>query len=367
MLRFFRQIRQRLLTDNKFSKYLLYAVGEILLVVIGILIAFQVDNYNDIRKKEVEMVKNLMELRTELESNISKVHNILNFYNNRDSLIRQHLCKTISREDIRSTNDLRNQWVLITSNFVAPLDRVALDKVFSDLENLPKELENLKNGLRYFDAKYEEIDLDYDKYYEIAAGENEYRAENLNWFSETWRWDIPFEQDFYTKIIDYIFDDPHYQNQLYTYWTQVNFSIVDDLLGYRQASIFWNEFITNYLDKTDQSRYQLPEELRTDLSGLTGNYRMFEKATDGGAQIREMGEYILVEEDSRLVSFTRFDSDLQKNVQSDRKVEWVVLDSKTVISPSGWFMHLVQRDSSIAALEYAGCNNRNLYFHKISD
>jgi hypothetical protein len=48
MLRFFRQIRQRLLpiaigTNNKFSKYLLYAIGEILLVVIGILIALQID------------------------------------------------------------------------------------------------------------------------------------------------------------------------------------------------------------------------------------------------------------------------------------------------------------------------------------
>jgi hypothetical protein len=45
MLRFFRQIRQSLLTDNKFSKYLLYAVGEILLVVIGILIALQIDTW----------------------------------------------------------------------------------------------------------------------------------------------------------------------------------------------------------------------------------------------------------------------------------------------------------------------------------
>ncbi|MFC2148575.1 hypothetical protein ACFLR9_08420 [Bacteroidota bacterium] len=49
MLRFFRQIRKRLLTDNKFSKYLLYAVGEILLVVIGILIALQVNNWNEQR------------------------------------------------------------------------------------------------------------------------------------------------------------------------------------------------------------------------------------------------------------------------------------------------------------------------------
>ena len=39
MLKFFRKIRQQLLTENKFSKYLLYAIGEIVLVVIGILMA----------------------------------------------------------------------------------------------------------------------------------------------------------------------------------------------------------------------------------------------------------------------------------------------------------------------------------------
>jgi hypothetical protein len=54
MLRFFRQIRQRLLTENRFSKYLLYAVGEILLVVIGILIALQLDNWNEARRERMQ-------------------------------------------------------------------------------------------------------------------------------------------------------------------------------------------------------------------------------------------------------------------------------------------------------------------------
>ena len=53
MLRFFRQIRQRLLTDNKFSKYLLYAIGEIMLVVIGILIALSINNWNEERKQAI--------------------------------------------------------------------------------------------------------------------------------------------------------------------------------------------------------------------------------------------------------------------------------------------------------------------------
>ena len=46
MIKFFRKIRQKLLSENKFSKYLIYAIGEIILVVIGILIALQFNNRN---------------------------------------------------------------------------------------------------------------------------------------------------------------------------------------------------------------------------------------------------------------------------------------------------------------------------------
>ncbi len=62
MIKFFRRIRQNLLSDNKFSKYLLYAIGEIVLVVIGILIALQINNNNELNKqrtKEVQFLKNL--------------------------------------------------------------------------------------------------------------------------------------------------------------------------------------------------------------------------------------------------------------------------------------------------------------------
>lgn len=56
MIKFFRKIRQRLLTENKFSKYLLYALGEIILVVIGILIALQINNWKE-EHKEIQLEK----------------------------------------------------------------------------------------------------------------------------------------------------------------------------------------------------------------------------------------------------------------------------------------------------------------------
>ncbi len=50
MIKFFRKIRQNLLLENKTGKYLKYAIGEIVLVVIGILIALQINNWNESRK-----------------------------------------------------------------------------------------------------------------------------------------------------------------------------------------------------------------------------------------------------------------------------------------------------------------------------
>ena len=70
MLQFFRKIRQNLLAENKFSKYVLYAFGEILLVVIGILIALQINNWNENSKNKELQIKYIGGLITDLEYDI---------------------------------------------------------------------------------------------------------------------------------------------------------------------------------------------------------------------------------------------------------------------------------------------------------
>ncbi len=67
MIKFFRNIRQRLLTENKFSKYLLYAIGEIILVVFGILIALSINNWNEARKSRVVEIELLKTIKTDLD------------------------------------------------------------------------------------------------------------------------------------------------------------------------------------------------------------------------------------------------------------------------------------------------------------
>ena len=73
MINFFRQIRQQLLTQNKVSKYLLYAIGEIVLVVIGILIALQINNWNEFKKDRAVEHKLLIQLKENLNTNLVRL------------------------------------------------------------------------------------------------------------------------------------------------------------------------------------------------------------------------------------------------------------------------------------------------------
>ncbi|PWH82678.1 hypothetical protein DIS18_10605 [Algibacter marinivivus] len=70
MIKFFRKIRQKMLTENKFSKYFLYAIGEIILVVIGILIALQVNNQNQVKNEKQALINYLDKIAKNVESDL---------------------------------------------------------------------------------------------------------------------------------------------------------------------------------------------------------------------------------------------------------------------------------------------------------
>ena len=76
MIKFFRNIRQKLLSKNKFSKYLFYALGEIFLVIIGILIALQINNTNSKRIELKTFKNNLQYVVEDLENNASDLNEL---------------------------------------------------------------------------------------------------------------------------------------------------------------------------------------------------------------------------------------------------------------------------------------------------
>ena len=82
MFKFFRSVRQVLLSENKFSKYFLYALGEVLLVVVGILIALQINNWNEQQKAQQELNAILIEVYNDLNSDLKELQRRTVFYEN---------------------------------------------------------------------------------------------------------------------------------------------------------------------------------------------------------------------------------------------------------------------------------------------
>ena len=73
MIKFFRRIRQKLLDNGNLKKYFFYAIGEIILVVIGILIALQINNWNNQRISSSQEIALLKEMKKNLEKDIIDV------------------------------------------------------------------------------------------------------------------------------------------------------------------------------------------------------------------------------------------------------------------------------------------------------
>lgn len=82
MLRFFRNIRQKLIEQENVRKYIWYALGEILLVMIGILLALQVNNWNEERKMREWESFYLKELKVDFERNRTEAERLVQFSKN---------------------------------------------------------------------------------------------------------------------------------------------------------------------------------------------------------------------------------------------------------------------------------------------
>jgi hypothetical protein len=107
MIKLFRHIRKNLLEEGKASKYFKYAIGEIVLVVIGILIALQVNNWNT-EKNNKELGKNfLKDFKSDLETDIATLNQRIatndSYIMNADSII-----LTLATKNELSNNELLN-------------------------------------------------------------------------------------------------------------------------------------------------------------------------------------------------------------------------------------------------------------------
>ncbi|MDX1591735.1 MAG: DUF6090 family protein [Balneolaceae bacterium] len=161
MIRFFKKLRLQFLTGNKIRKYLLYAIGEIILVVIGILIALQINNWNTQNSQQTEIREIAQSLVNDLEEDI------VMFQARRDQMV-----QIISRLDSLSTyvagKDIENisniDFICLTWNLLyMPLNwnRATLDQMKNSGSLHFIKNSDLIKKISSYDALTRHLDEDY--------------------------------------------------------------------------------------------------------------------------------------------------------------------------------------------------------------
>ena len=113
MIKFFRQIRQRLLTEGKTGKYFKYAIGEIILVVIGILIALSINNWNQNIKNNKAEKYYLEQMKNDLVADSLFLSNVSLNLNERLPVIQNFLDELHKDNNKKSFNDAFKQYINI--------------------------------------------------------------------------------------------------------------------------------------------------------------------------------------------------------------------------------------------------------------
>ena len=187
MIKFFRKVRQKLLSENKFSKYLIYAIGEIILVVIGILIALQINNANTHRKETQTLHGYLRSINNNVESDKKQIELIKDF---RDSVkvYSQKIVQLSQKDEIA----LKDFLVLVHDEY----------NIFYDqyLEINPSGFEALKNSGYLGMIQGSTIEQLINDYY-LVYNTITKQEKSLNDFIENMEV-LGFQERVFTEVID---------------------------------------------------------------------------------------------------------------------------------------------------------------------
>ncbi|MDX1591761.1 MAG: DUF6090 family protein [Balneolaceae bacterium] len=280
MITLFRRIREKLIQSGSLTKYLLYAVGEILLVVIGILIALQVNNWNEERKQSDQIRSAIRQIQTDLSNDVLRADAILSRYTIVDSLNKRVAANEMVWEDYLSTEmgDSTiwfNYWY---TDFV--ISTISYEK-FKDLADDPdprftslgRQLDDLyverRNNIEVYNQRirntvYENVD---------------YIVDNKDWY---YLWDSGAGVT--DEMEDFFLSDPMYKNQAQKF-TRDLLNLTVDAQNYRVYAIDLyhriNELIGEIDNDDDYMSYSLTDvEL---IRRYIGSYSLWIEGSDGMA------------------------------------------------------------------------------------
>jgi uncharacterized membrane protein YgaE (UPF0421/DUF939 family) len=150
MIKLFRNIRQNLLAEGKTSKYIKYAIGEIILVVIGILIALSINNWNEKIKTQEKVDLFLTSLKSDLLNDLSTISDIIKIQEDRLKSLEESIAfgDNPQLKDILANNDTNQisvgrNWTFfpVAGAYKAAIGTGLIESLQND--NLKKDIINL--------------------------------------------------------------------------------------------------------------------------------------------------------------------------------------------------------------------------------
>ena len=168
-MKLFRGFRQQLIHEKNLKKYLLYAIGEILLVMIGILLAFQVDNWNEDRVKKVAEIRTYRNVRDQIIADKELIKNQID-YNNHYMAQFEYASEIILAKD-RSKIDTLGAIAAKLTNY-SDFDREG--NIYETMVNSGEiqllQNQSIINRVRWLEERYNYINRMENIHYDIVIG-----------------------------------------------------------------------------------------------------------------------------------------------------------------------------------------------------
>jgi len=246
MINLFRKIRQGSLTQNKFGKYLIYAIGEIILVVIGILIAVQINNWNQQREVEKTIHRIYSIVKSDLKSDIENINFVLADMDKREPTFKKVLSGSMTREDYLACSEC--------SGIIGGFPDLAIKK--RGLELLEEKsaifdseqdslMQSVISFYSYFnteiDVATEEISTDFRNNYS-------YWKNNMSWFIDYYN--IDGQSNINEDLISYQLG-VDYRNRVGSFYVLYNSIYITHLKSYKAEALEIIESIDNRIDSLD--------------------------------------------------------------------------------------------------------------------
>ncbi|OIQ39144.1 MAG: hypothetical protein BM563_04860 [Bacteroidetes bacterium MedPE-SWsnd-G1] len=272
MIKFFRKIRQQLLSDNKFSKYLLYAIGEIVLVVIGIMIALNINAANERKINDREIRNILKEIQNDLEKDVQAANKVIDLYMSADSIQYLILNDKYTFEDYEngSVEDLGTYYV----SFIIQTN--GFDNLMRNIDNLPEKYKHLLpelNDLYVTNKNY--IDTSNDR---IKKTVYDY----LDFISrKPWAYDKILRK-INREAIHYHLNDNYFKSHILNYMTDLNNILLSAIRHKIEALSTLNNIEEILGDKKG-----VPQSLKLEnsdissINNITGTYKIIDSLGTG--------------------------------------------------------------------------------------